>query len=477
MAELAQTSDRNDTLDRLKDIVGPKGWTDDPDAVAPHVSEWRGILRGATPLVLRPASTDEVSGVVALCHAAGIGIVPQGGNTGLVAGALPAEHGRDVVLSLQRMNRIRALDPVAYTMVAEAGVVLQAAQQAAADADRLFPLSLGAEGTCQIGGVLSTNAGGTGVLRYGNARDLVLGLEAVLPDGRVWQGLRTLRKDNTGYDLKHLFIGAEGTLGIVTAAALKLFPRPRQTATALAAVADPDAAIALLAQARGGSGDALTAFELMPRAGLDLALRHVADTVDPLAEAHPWYVLMEMTSTAAGDTLGAVMEAVLADAFEAGLVRDATIAASETQGARLWRLREAMVEGIRLEGVTLRHDVAVPVVRVPELIAQGMAAVSAALPGVRPVPFGHAGDGNIHFNFNGPPGMDPAAVLARVDDVAHILYDIVASLGGSFSAEHGIGRVKRGDLTARKTAVELDLMRTVKHALDPAGIMNPGKVL
>ncbi len=381
----------HDALAGIRALVGPKGWIEDAADMAPYLKEWRGQYAGQALAVVRPADTAETAAVIRLCAAAGIGVVPQGGNTGLVGGAVPGQHGRDILLSLQRLNRIRAIDPANDTLTVEAGVVLQAVQEAAAAADRLFPLSLGSEGSCQIGGCLSTNAGGMAVLRYGSMRELVLGLEVVLPDGRVWDGLRGLRKDNTGYDLKHLFVGAEGTLGVITAAVLRLFPRPRQSATALAALPDPAAAVALLTRARAACGEAVTAFELIPRLGVEFARRHVAGTTWPLEELHDWSLLIELSSPAAEPPLGEALEGLLAAAFEEGLVLDATIAASADQAARLWRLREAIVEGQNFEGGAIKHDIAVPVSSVPAFIARATAAVEACVPGVRIVAFGHVG--------------------------------------------------------------------------------------
>ena len=463
--------------DTLKTIVGTKGWIDDREGMAPYLEEWRGLYHGRAAAVVCPSNTAEVAAVVRACAETGIAIVPQGGNTGLVGGASTHEHGGEIILSTRRLNAIRDLDTRNDTITVEAGVVLQAVQQAAAEADRLFPLSLGAEGSCQIGGNLSTNAGGTAVLRYGNMRDLTLGLEVVLPDGSVWDGLRGLRKDNSGYDLKQLFIGAEGTLGIITAAALKLFPRPRQKQTALVAVADPAAAIELLDRARTACGDSLTAIELIPRLGIDFALRHVEGAVDPLADRHDWYVLLELTSPTAGDHLRDALEALLEAAFEDGMVADAAISANETQTGQLWFLREAIVEGQRFEGGGIKHDVAVPISRVAEFIAQATEAVLAQVPGTRIVAFGHLGDGNIHFNLSQPPDMAAEAFVALWSDVSHLVHDIAVALGGTISAEHGIGRLKREELAERRSAVEIDLMRRIKRTIDPAGIMNPGKIL
>ena len=466
-----------DVLERLKEAVGPKGWISDAHDIEPHLVEPRGLYHGCTPLVLRPASTDEVAAVVKICAEAGVGVVPQGGNTGLVGGSVPDERGGEIVLSLGRMNAVRGIDPENDTITVEAGCVLADVQAAAAAADRLFPLSLGAEGSCQIGGNLSTNAGGTGVLRYGNARELVLGLEVVLPNGGVWDGLRGLRKDNTGYDLKQLFIGAEGTLGVITAAVLRLFPKPREVQTAWAAVADPHAAMALFRRARDAASEALSACELVPRIGLDFVLRHIPGARDPLAEPHPWYVLLELTASSEGAGLRETLENLLADAAEEGLVRDAALAASAEQALGLWRLREAVSEAQRPEGGSIKHDVAVPLSRVADFIVEASAAVEVRLPGIRPVAFGHLGDGNIHLNLSQPVGADGDAFLARWDEFNRIVHDIVAAMGGSFSAEHGIGRLKRDELVRYKSPVEVDLMRRLKATLDPNGIMNPGKVV
>ncbi len=474
----AQTkTDRAAALSRIREAVGPKGIVDDPDALAPYLKEWRGNFQGQTELVVRPSTTEETAAVVTACAEAGIGIVPQSGNTGLVGGACPHEDGHEIILSTDRLNRIRSVDPVNDTLTAEAGVILQNIQETAAAADRLFPLSLAAEGSCRIGGNLSTNAGGTGVLRYGNARDLVLGLEVVLPDGRIWDGLRDLRKDNTGYDLKQLFIGAEGTLGVITAAVLKLFPRPRQTATAFAGIRDPEAGITLLNRAREAAGDAVTACEIIPRIGLEFALRHVVGTVDPLEGHYDWYLLLEFTSPVADAPLADWMEALLERGLEDGLVLDATVAASQAQSSKLWHIREAIVEGQRSEGGSIKHDVSVPVARTAEMIAEVSAAVESRLPGIRPVPFGHLGDGNIHFNLTQPVGADRKAYLARWHEFNEIVHGIVVGMGGSISAEHGIGRLKRTELAERKSAVEMELMRRIKTAVDPQGIMNPGKVI
>jgi FAD/FMN-containing dehydrogenase len=463
-------------LDRLKATVGPAGFLEEERDLAPYLTDWRGLYRGRTPLVLRPGSTEEAAEIVRLCAEARVAIVPQGGNTGLVGGSVPDAGGEQILVSMSRLNRIRALDAEDFTMTAEAGCVLADAQQAAAAADRLFPLSLGAEGRCQIGGVISTNAGGIAVLRYGSMRALVLGLEAVLADGSVWNGLRRLRKDNTGYDLKQLFIGAEGTLGLVTAAVLKLFPRPNETVTGLVAAPNAAAAVSLLARLRAASDDRVTSFELMSRASIDLAVAFVPETADPMPQA-PACVLIELSSGSGGAGLREIAEAALADAIDAGLALDAVLAASEAQARRLWRLREAVPEAQRLSGPSVKHDISAPVSSVPELLARAGEAVDKVLPGTRPMPFGHVGDGNIHYNLLAPVGMSDEAFLAKSGDLTRAVHDVVAAIGGSISAEHGLGQLRRAEALHYKSAVEIDLMRRVKAALDPLGIMNPGKVI
>ncbi|HWK45618.1 MAG TPA: FAD-binding oxidoreductase [Stellaceae bacterium] len=466
-----------EVLDKIRAVVGPRGLVDDPNAIEPYLVEARGLYHGATALVVRPGSTEEVAEVVRLAAAAGVPVVPQGGNTGLVGGGVPWEGGRSIIIATGRMNRIRAIDPGNYTMTVEAGCILANLQSAAAEQDRLFPLSLGAEGTCQIGGNLSTNAGGIQVLRYGNTRDLVLGIEVVLADGRIWNGLRTLRKDNTGYDLKNLFVGAEGTLGIITAATLRLFPKPREVETALLALNSVRDAMELFTRARIASGDQLTAFELMPRIGVEFALKHTPGLIDPIDQAYPHYALIEMSTSRADAGLKTMFEAFLADAMEAGLVVDGVIAASAAQVQEFWRMREGLVEGQRYEGGSIKHDVSVPVSSVAEFIERATEAVTGLLPGIRPVAFGHAGDGNIHFNLTQPLGADTEAYLDRWMEFNHLVHDIVASLGGSISAEHGVGRLKRDELIRYKSPVELDLMARIKQALDPHDTMNPGKVV
>ncbi len=464
-------------LERLKTALGPKGWTTDPAEMAPHLVEWRDLYQGRAAMLLKPASTAEVAQAMAICAETGTPVVPQGGNTGLVGGGIPFAGGEEVVLSLSRLNRVRELDPLDNTITVEAGCVLAAVQAAAAAADRLFPLRIGSEGSCQIGGNLSTNAGGTAVLHYGNTRELVLGIEVVLADGRIWDGLRRLRKDNTGYDLKQLFIGAEGTLGIVTAAVLKLFPKPRDVQVAVAAVTDVRAAVALLSLAREASGDRVTAFELMPRMGLDYVLRHIPGTIDPFAARHDWQVLIELSGGQAGGQMRATMEALLEAGMERDLVVDAVLAGSQAQAAQLWRLRDAMSEAQKPEGGSIKHDISVPVSRIPDFIDQASRAVIRLIPGTRIIAFGHIGDGNIHFNPSQPVGADRQWFLDQWEEVSHLVHDIAASLGGSISAEHGIGRMKREEIVRYKPAIELELMRRLKRSFDPQGILNPGKTI
>ena len=464
-------------VQELKALLGPKGWIEDPAETAPYLVDERALYRGATPLVARPASTAAVSQVLALCARDGVGVVPQGGNTGYVGGAVPDDSGRQIVLSLARLNRVREIDPLDYTITVEAGCVLEQVQRAAEAADRLFPLSLAAEGSCQIGGNLSTNAGGIAVLRYGNARDLVLGLEVVLPDGTVWDGLRRLRKDNRGYDMKQIFLGAEGTLGVITAAVLKLFPRPRGRVTAMAAVPDPAAAIHLLARCRRDSGDLVSSFEYIHRVCLDQVLEQIVGTGDPFDRPYAHYLLIELASGRAQGEVQEVAESLLGEALEAGEALDAVIAASEEQATRLWRLRETIPEAQKLGGGCLKHDVSVPVSRVPAFLEEATGLARSLCPGVRVAPFGHVGDGNIHFNLSQPPDAKREAFLAQGEQLSGEIYALTARLDGSFSAEHGIGRLKRGELRAYKPAVELELMAKLKAMLDPDGIMNPGKVL
>jgi len=464
-----------ETLARLRAMLGEKGAIADAAGMAPYLAEQRELYHSQARLVLRPSSTREAAEAVKLCAEAGIPIYPQGGNTGLCGGAVSTPDG--VLLSLGRMNRVRAIDPINFTITVEAGCVLAEVQRAAEKADRLFPLSLGAEGSCQIGGNLSTNAGGIDVLRYGNMRELTLGLEVVLADGRVWNGLRALRKNNTGYDLKQLFIGGEGTLGIITAATLKLFPRPRQTETAFLGLKRIEDVMQLFARARGASGDQLTGFELVPRIGLDNAITSGVNLHDPLKTRHDWYALLEVSSSQKDSGLRGALEDLLADAMEAGLVQDGVISSSEAQRNELWRIRASLAELQGALGGSIKHDVSVPVSRVADFILKANAAVTAKLPGIRPYPFGHVGDGNIHYNLSQPAGADKAVFLARWAEFNRIVHDIVVEMGGSISAEHGIGLVKLDELAHYAQPLELELMRRVKAAFDPQGIMNPGKLL
>ena len=463
-----------DLLARFIAIVGDKHAITDPQAQAPYLLEMRDMFHGHTPVVLRPGSVAEVADILKLANETSTPIVPQGGNTGLVGGQI-AQHG-EIVLSLNRLDRIREVDPVSNTMTCEAGVTLQRAREAAAEADRLYPQLLPSEGTCTIGGNLSTNAGGTAALAHGIARSHALGIEVVLADGRVLHNLNKLKKDNTGYDLKNLFIGAEGTLGVITAAVLRLVPRPRAVETAFVGVPSPEAALDLLGLATERTAGGVTSFELMLRLGIELVLRHGAGCRDPLPEKHPWYVLIELSSQARSG-LRAVMEEILAEGLERGLIEDATIADSLEQGKMFWRIRELFGEVQRHEGGSIKHDISVPVAAVPAFINEASAAVIKLIPGSRPLPFGHLGDGNIHYNVAQPVGADKADFLKRWDEVNGVVFDVVAKHGGSISAEHGIGVIKRDLLPKVKDPVAFDLMRTLKRTLDPKGILNPGKVL
>ncbi len=459
---------------RFVNIVGERYAVTDPQAQLPYLVEMRDLYRGRTPVVLRPGSVDEVSAIVRLASETKTAIVPQGGNTGLVGGQIP--HNGEIVLSLNRLDRIREVDPVSGTMTCEAGVTLLRAREAAAEADRLYPLSLPSEGTCTVGGNLSTNAGGTAALAYGIARTHALGLEVVLADGRVMRNLNKLKKDNTGYDLNNLFIGAEGTLGIITAAVMRLLPRPRARETAFAGVPSPQAALDLLGIATGWAAQGVTSFELMARIGIDAVLEHGSGCRDPLAQMHPWYVLIELSSQAQTG-LRETMESILAEGLERGFVADAAIADNLDQARGFWRIRELFGEVQRQMGGSIKHDVSVPVAAVPAFIAEANAAVTALIPGARPLPFGHAGDGNIHYNVSQPLGADRAGFLARWDEVNRLVFSIVLRHGGSVSAEHGIGVMKRDLLPSVKDPVALALMRTLKRTLDPGNILNPGKVL
>jgi FAD/FMN-containing dehydrogenase len=460
--------------DALSAIVGPKGIVDTPDDLEPFLVEQRGMYRGNCDLVVRPADTAETAKVVGVCHEHGISIVPHGGNTGLVGGGIP-DGG--IIIDTTRMNAIRSIDPVNQTITVEAGVILADIQQAAADSGCLFPLSLGAEGSCRIGGNLSTNAGGVGVLRYGNTRDLTLGLEVVLPDGRIWDGLRSLRKDNTGYDLKQIFIGAEGTLGIITTAVMKLYPLPKQQETVVVTCSEPHDILDMFSRAQSAFADSLTAFEMFPRNALDGVLKHVPGTTDPFDEISPYYAIIELSSPREDEGLKDAFEGLLETAFENGIITNAVVATSQTQAKDLWRLRETIPEAERLDGPSFKHDVTVPVSSVADFLVRAKAEVEAEMDDVRVIAFGHMGDGNIHFNVCNPPQMAREEFLKEQDRFNKIVYDIVTDMNGSFSAEHGIGVLRRKEMTRYKSDVELDLMRDIKSTLDPSNIFNPGKVL
>jgi len=459
---------------RLKDAVGAKGFSTDRGELAPHLEEWRGKYHGHSPLLLKPATIAEVSAILRICNDTNTALVTQGGNTGLVGGQIPL-HG-EVLLSTRRLNKLRAMDEGGMTLTAEAGVTLAEIQQTAADKHFLFPLSLASEGSCTIGGNIATNASGTHVLRYGMTRALVLGLEVVLADGTVLEMLRALHKDNSGYDLKQIFIGSEGTLGVITAATLRLFAKPDVSVTALVAVPSPDAAVKLLGAMQGHTGGMLSAFELMPRIAMELVTRHIAGTRDPLSAPSPWYVLMEATGGRHAN-LAASFEDGLAAAIAEGLATDAVVASSDAQAAALWKLRESISESQKREGASIKHDIAVPVAAIPDFLAKATPAVLAVVPGARPVSFGHLGDGNLHFNFNAPkPGDDPG-FLALWEEVQQTVHDIVKEFCGSISAEHGIGVMKVAQVPRYKSHEELDAMRALKRAFDPKNILNPGKLI
>ncbi len=458
--------------EQLKNIVGDGGWTTDAHELEPHLVEWRDTWRGKSSIMVSPNTVDQVAEVVRACRAAATAIVPQGGNTGLCGGAIPDADGRQVLLSLSRMNRIRAIEPEDHSIVAEAGCTLASIQAAACDVDRFFPLSLATEGSCQIGGNLSTDAGGINVLRYGTARDQALGLEVVLADGSIWNGLRNLRKDTAGYNLKHLFIGSEGTLGVITAASLKMYPALEDVETAFLALESPAKAVELLSILRQQLADRIHAFELMPDRALRFVSRHMQDIRLPVVPEHPWYVLLG----ASGDSTGR-MEASLVNALERGVVVDAITAKNERESEGFWRLRHAISEAQKREGASLKHDISVPVGSVADFIEVASEAVTDYLPGLRVVAFGHVGDGNVHFNLSQPKGAKPADFLGQRVALAEVVYDVVDRFGGSISAEHGIGVAKRSHLVAYKSETEISLMRTLKTALDPEGLLNPGKVI
>ncbi len=464
------------TVQALSEVIGSANVLTDADITAAFLREPRGLYQGKAACVVRPGSTAEVASVLRFCHANRLNVVPQGGNTGLVGGQTPDDTGHSIVLSLQRLAKLREIDAAAHVMIVEAGMTLAQAQSHAREAGMLFPLSLASEGTCTIGGNLATNAGGTAVIAYGSARDLVVGLEVVLADGRVLNGLSSLKKDNTGYDLKHLFMGSEGTLGVITAASLKLFPKPRVVETAFIGLADPDQALALLALAQAHAGSALKTFELMPRLGIELVVRHAPGNRDPLQQPHAWYVLLEFAASAEGDLQATALD-LLETALNRGVIEDATLAESGAQRDALWRLREDLPDVQKREGGSIKHDISVPIARVPEFLRVASAAVLQAMPGARPVPFGHLGDGNIHFNISQPIGADTKPFLARWGEINALVHGIVTNMSGSISAEHGIGQLKRDLLKQVKDPVALEVMRALKATLDPEGILNPGKVL
>ena len=457
--------------EQLSGIVGAQYVLTDPAEIQPFVTDWRGRYTGLAQCVVFPADTAEVAAVVKACAAADTPIVPQGGNTSLCGAATPDNSGQAVVLSLRRLNRIATVDPLNNTISVGAGCTLAAVQAAAQSVDRLFPLALASEGSCQIGGNLSTNAGGVQVLRYGNTRELTLGLEVVLPSGDVWNGLRGLRKDNTGYDLKQLFIGAEGTLGIITGAVLKLFPRPSMQTTCWLNVDSPSATVHLLNQAKTAFDAQLTAFELISETALALVLKNIPDSQRPAGQS-PWYVLAEFSNTSSY-----ALEFWLHARLESGEISDAVLAQSETQSAQLWRLRESISEAQKIEGVSIKHDISVPVSRIPDFLAQADAALESKFPGIRVVAFGHVGDGNLHYNLSKPDAQENTNFLESQPEVNRLVHDMVDALNGSISAEHGIGQLKRDELLRYKSPVEIDLMHSIKQALDPRGLMNPGKII
>lgn len=468
-------TDRNETLQKIRDHLGEGGVVEDATLLEAYNTEWRGHFKGTATFVARPSNAEECAFVIKTCIDNDIAVVPMSGNTGLVGGA--TADASEVIISTERMNTVHAIDSVNGTMTVGAGCILADVQRAADEAGKLFPLSLAAEGSCRIGGNLSTNAGGTNVLRYGNARDLVLGLQVVLPSGEIMDGLKGLRKDNTGYELKHLFMGAEGTLGIITAAVLKLFPKPRQRQTALIALTDVDQVIALFERASDAVGDALTGFEYMNRISLWVTCEHTDGVRDPFDSSHDAYVLMELTSPRPGSDLRDAMEQFLEAAFEAGEVVDAVIAESGQQMDDLWHIRETIPDAQAFEGGSIKNDISVPVSKVPEFTKRGDAIVEATIPGTRPMTFGHIGDGNLHYNLSQPKDMDRDEFMSKWHDVNDPLNDLVHELGGSFSAEHGVGKLKREELVRFSSPVEIDLMRKIKAAFDPKGLMNPGKVL
>jgi len=467
----------NAATNPMADIVGPGGVLTDAADVEPYLTDHRHLYHGRALAVAVPRTVDQVSRLLAYCNDNRIGVVPHAGNTSYCGGATPDESGQQIVLSLKRLNKVRGIDPLNYSLVAEAGCILADVQRAADNAERLFPLSLGSEGTCQIGGNLSTNAGGTSVLRYGMMRDLVLGLEVVLADGRILSTLGALRKDNTGYDIKSLFLGAEGTLGVITAASLKLFSKVRSTATAFAAVASVEAAVELLANLREATGDRISSFELIPRIGIDLTTQHIPGVREPLKQKYEWHILCEVTTSRASEDLNELLTEALATAYESNLVLDAVVAQNVREREALWKIRETIPEAQRIDGASLKHDLSLPITSLAKFVTLAGDWIRANVPDGRLVAYGHVGDGNLHFNLNQTPGSSRETFLAREASIRRVMHDMVRDFGGSFSAEHGIGRLKVGELERYASPVELDLMKAVKHAFDPNGILNPGKVL
>ncbi len=463
-------------IERLAGIVGPAGLITDPSDLVPYNTDWRGRYHGDAAVVVKPASTAEVAAVVRICHEKRIAIVPQGGNTSQCGASIPRPGQDEIILNLSRMNRILATDWDNDTLTCEAGTVLATVQNAATQGGHLFPLSIASEGSAEIGGIISTNAGGTAVLRYGSMRSLVLGLEVVLPDGRIWNGLRGLRKDNSGYDLKQWFIGAEGTLGIITAAVLRLFSLPHVRATTWVAINSPRDAVSLLGYLKTRSGDRVTGFELVSRSALQMVLNHIPGSQDPLQQSSPWYVLVEMDDTDTGSDPHAVLENSQGEALRTGMINDAALAQSEAQADMMWALREQISEAQRLEGISIKHDISVPVSRIPDLIEEATSRLEAQYPGIRLLCFGHVGDGNLHYNLSKPNLLDNTEFIEQTLSVNRIVHDTVDLLGGSISAEHGIGQLKVDELARYKNPVELDLMKSIKHTLDPLGLMNPGKI-
>jgi FAD/FMN-containing dehydrogenase len=469
--------DAKDLRSRLSVLLGADCLLTEEAAIEPFLTDHRKLYRGRTPAVALPRTVEQISRLLSFCNDNRVGVVPHGGNTSYCGGATPDESGEQIVLSLRRLNRIRNVDARNWSTVVEAGCILVDIQRAAEQADRFFPLSLGSEGTCQIGGNLSTNAGGTNVVRYGMMRDQVLGLEVVLPNGRVMSTLNTLRKDNTGYDLKSLFVGAEGTLGVITAAALKLHPKIRASAAAFTAVPSPQAAVTLLSELRDASGDSVSSFELIPRIGIDLTTKHIPGVLDPLDQRYEWYVLCELTSSRYIDTLMPVLEGALESAHSRGVVLDGVLAQNERHREAFWKLRETIPEAQRLDGPSLKHDISVPISVLPDFVERASAWITANVPEGRLVCYGHVGDGNLHFNLNQAPGASQEAFMAREPATRRAIHDLVRDYCGSFSAEHGIGRLKVPELETYAPPAELELMRALKRAFDPNGIMNPGKVL